>query len=76
MIQVFKEHVLSFENENSRISDSEYCLPKVDIKDNNVKIDGKNLFDQPKNNDIKTSENIRKISTGLGDDYTTVLFAS
>ena len=34
-------------------------------------IDGKNFFDQPvKNNEI-TNENIRKIATGRGDDYTT-----
>ena len=34
-------------------------------------IDGRNVFDQPMNNDIKTYENIRKIATGQGDDYTT-----
>ena len=34
-------------------------------------IDGKNLFDQPINNDFKAYENIRIIATGLGDDYTT-----
>ena len=34
-------------------------------------IDGKNFFDQPINNSIKTYENIRKIATGQGDDYTT-----
>ena len=34
-------------------------------------IDGKNFFDQPINNMIKTYENIRKTTTGRGDDYTT-----
>ena len=34
-------------------------------------IDGKNFFDQPINNMTKTCENIRKIATGQGDDYTT-----
>ena len=34
-------------------------------------IDGKNVFDQPINSMIKTYENIRKIATGQGDDYTT-----
>ena len=29
------------------------------------------FFDQPINNDFKTYENIRKIATGQGDDYTT-----
>ena len=34
-------------------------------------IDGKNFFDQPINSELKTYENIRKIATGKGDDYTT-----
>ena len=33
-------------------------------------IDGKNFFDQPVKNKV-TCENIRKIATGQGDDYTT-----
>ena len=34
-------------------------------------IDGRNFFDQPIDNMAKTYENIRKIATGQGDDYTT-----
>ena len=34
-------------------------------------IDGKNFFNQPTNNNLKTYENIRKIATGQGDDCTT-----
>ena len=34
-------------------------------------IDGKNFFDQPVKNTKLTYENIRKITTGQGDDYTT-----
>ena len=34
-------------------------------------IDGKTFFDQPINSMIKAYENIRKIATGRGDDYTT-----
>ena len=63
--------VLSFEDENDRTPDSNYYLPKIEIKDYNVMIDGKNFFDQPINSMIKTYENIRKIATGQGDDYTT-----
>ena len=33
-------------------------------------IDDKNLFDQPKNSNLKTYENIRKTATGQADDYT------
>ena len=32
---------------------------------------GRNFFDQTVNKDIKTYENIRKIATAQGDDYTT-----
>ena len=63
--------VLSFENENDRTSHSTYYLPKVEIKDYNVMIDGRTFFNQPINNMNKTYENIRKIATGKGDDYTT-----
>ena len=63
--------VLAFENENDRTSHSTYYLPKVEIKDYNVMIDGRNFFDQPINSMNKTYENIRKIATGKGDDYTT-----
>ena len=34
-------------------------------------IDGKIFFDEPVKNDKVTYENIRKISTGQGDDYKT-----
>ena len=33
-------------------------------------INGKSFFDQPINSDHKTYENIRKIATGQGNDYT------
>ena len=61
--------VLLFENENDRKVHKGYYLPKVEIKDYNVMIDGKNFFDQPINSKAKTYENIRKIATGQGDDY-------
>ena len=67
--------VLSFENENDRTSHSTYYLPKVEIKDYNVMIDGRNFFDQPIASMAKTyvriSENIRKIAASQGDYYTT-----
>ena len=34
-------------------------------------IDDKHFFDQTINSKLKTYENIRKIATGQGDDYTT-----
>ena len=41
--------ILAFENENDRTSDSTYYLPKVEIKDYNAMIDGRNFFAQPIN---------------------------
>ena len=67
---VYRLFVLSFENENDTTSHSTYYLSKVEIKDYNVVIDGRNFFDQPINNMNKTYDNIRKIATGKGDDYT------
>ena len=58
-------------NEDDRRWHSNYYLPKVEIKDCNVIIDGKNFFDRPINNGFKTYENIRKIATGQGDYYAT-----
>ena len=63
--------VLAFENDNYRKSDERYYLPNVEIKDYNIMINGKNFFDQPIKNNKVTYENIRKIATGQGDDYTT-----
>ena len=57
--------VLSFEKENDRTSHSTYDLPKVEIKDYNVMIEGKNIFDQPINSMAKTYKNIKKIATGM-----------
>ena len=62
---------LAFENDAQRTSNERFCIPNVEIKDHNVMIDGKNFFDQPVNNDKVTYDNIRKIATGPGDDYTT-----
>ena len=62
---------MSFENENGRTSHSKYYLPKVEVKDYKTETDGRNVFDQPiYYNNIKTYENIRKIVTGQGNDYT------
>ena len=63
--------VLAFEDDAQRTSNKRYYIPNVEIKDYNVMIDGKNFFDQPVKNDKVTYENIRKIATGWGDDYTT-----
>ena len=63
--------VLAFENDNRRSCARRYYLPNVEIKDYNIMINGENFFDQPIKNNKAAYENIRKIVTGQGDDYTT-----
>ena len=62
---------MAFENDAQRTSNKRYFIPNVEIKDYNVMIDGKNFFDQLVKTNNVTYENIRKIATGQGDDYTT-----
>ena len=69
--EVNRLFVLAFENDDHRTSDDRYYLPTVEIKDYNIMINGENLFDQPVKNNEVTYENVRKIATGQGDDYTT-----
>ena len=52
--------VLSFENEENRTSFSEYYVPKVEIKDYNVIIDGKAFFEIPVKNKEETYEKLLK----------------
>ena len=66
--------VLSFENKDDREAHRGYFLPKVEINDCNVMIDGRNVFHQPIKNDQLTYDRlwyIRNIAIGQGDDYTT-----
>ena len=49
--------VLPFNANDSRILPSKYYLPTAKVKDYNVIIDGKNLFDQP----IKTFEKLQLV---------------
>ena len=64
--------VLSFQNNGSRTSYTIYNLPLVEVNCYNVVIDGRNFFEQPVKNNFITYDNIWKIATGQGDDYTTV----
>ena len=48
-----------------------YYLTKEIINDHNVFINRKNIYDQAIDSDIKRFEEIRKLTTGQGEDYTT-----
>ena len=63
--------VLAYDNAegNNQVSvDSykKYFLPRIKINNYNIEID-----DQPINDSVKQYDEVRKISTGKGDDYTT-----
>ena len=61
--------ILALENDTQRTSHSGYYLPNVEIKNYNIVINEENFFDQPIKNKKMTYDNIRKIATGYGDDY-------
>ena len=61
--------VLVFENENDRTSFSEYYVPKVEIKDFNVLVDGKPFFEIPVKNKEEAYDAIIEMSRN--NDYTT-----
>ena len=44
---------------------------RMKIKNYNIEIDGRNFYHQPIDDSFKQYNEIRKISTGQGDDYTT-----
>ena len=53
----------------SRSNARKYYLPKGIIKSYNVIISGKSLYDQEIDSDLKRYEEIRKLTTRLGEDY-------
>ena len=58
-------------NRVKRNGHRKYFLPRVDIKDYNVLIDGRNFYGHNIFDDFKRYEELRKIMTGRGEDYTT-----
>ena len=51
-------------------SHKKYFLPRVKIESYNIEIDGRNFYDQSINDLTKQYNEVRKLSTGQGDDYT------
>ena len=52
-------------------NDKKYFLPGEEIKNHNVLIDWRNFYEQLINDLIKKYDEVRKVSTGQGGDYTT-----
>ena len=58
-------------NRVERNSHRKYYLPRIDIKAYNILIDGRNFYDQNISDDFKKYEELRKVMSGMGQDYTT-----
>ena len=73
-VGVNRLYLLSYTNEannTKRFNDRKYYLPKSIIKNYNVVVNRKNFYDQPIDSDIKRYEEVRKLTTLQGEDYTT-----
>ena len=66
--------VLAYSNDNADWvtvdSHQKYFLPRIKVENNNIEIDGRNFYEHPINDLIKHYDEVRKVSTGQGDDYT------
>ena len=58
-------------NKVSVDSFKKYFLPRFKIENYNIKIDGRKFYGPPINESIKQYDEVRKISTGQDDNYTT-----
>ena len=56
-------------NTVERNSHRKYFLPRVNIIKYNVLIDGRNFYDQPSSDQIRKYDELKKVTTGKGDDY-------
>ena len=66
--------VLAFDRRNNHPtvnSHRKYFVPRVQFKDYNVIIDGRNFYDNPISSEIEQYDELRKVTLGKGDDYTT-----
>ena len=70
--------VLAYRNSGDNIvtadSRRRYFLPRTKFENCNIEIDGRNFYDWPINDSIKQYDEVRKVSTGQGDDYATGCF--
>ena len=73
LVEINRLFVLVYSNVDDnakRCKSREYFSPKGVIKHYNVVINRKNFYDQPIDSDIKRCKEIRKLTTGQGEDYT------
>ena len=51
-----------------------YVPPKAETENYNVLTDGRNFYGQPINDLVKQFDEVKKVSIGQGDDYTTDVY--
>ena len=59
------------DNRVTRDEHQKYFLLRVDIKGYSVAIDGRNFYDNPISSQIEKYNELRKVTLGKADDYTT-----
>ena len=59
------------DNFTAEVSYDTYFLPRLKIDNYNIEIVGRNFYDQQINDLIKQYDELKKVSTGQGDDYAT-----
>ena len=63
--------VAAFPTAALRNSHRQYFLPTTNIREYNILTDGRNFYYQNISDDFKKYEELRKVMTGKGEDYTT-----
>ena len=58
-------------NANTEESRRKYYLPRAEINDYNVLVDGRNFYDQNVNSSIVRYNELLKMTTGRSEDYST-----
>ena len=58
-------------NQGRRDDHRKYFLPRVEIKNCNVLIDGRNFSDQPINDELRKYDEVKNIMIGRGENYKT-----
>ena len=55
----------------TRNGQQKFYLPRIDLENYNVIIDGRNFYDNPIESDLEKYRELKKVMIGKGEDYTT-----
>ena len=55
----------------TRNGQQKYYLPRIDLENYNVIIDGRNFYDNPIESDLEKYRELKKVMIGKGENYTT-----